>query len=67
MGSDLTSGKYLWGDGSVAAIARTINSGVPKAKEHEGIMPPMGGARLSPADVTALAQYVWALGHKTTQ
>ena len=67
VGSDLTSGKYLWGDGSVAAIARTINSGVPKAKEHEGIMPPMGGARLSPADVTALAQYVWALGHKTTQ
>ncbi len=67
VGSDLTSGRYLWGDGSVAAIAHTINTGVPKAKEHEGIMPPMGGAHLSPADVTALAQYVWALGHSTTQ
>jgi hypothetical protein len=35
---------------------------VPKAKEHEGVMPPMGGARLSSADVTALAQYVWHWG-----
>ena len=67
VGSDLTSGKWLWGDGSVAAITRTIDSGVPKAKEHSGAMPPMGGAQLSQADVAAVADYVWALGHQTTQ
>ena len=67
VGSDLTSGKWLWGDGSVAAITRTIDSGVPKAKEHSGAMPPKGGAQLSQADVTAVADYVWALGHQSTQ
>jgi mono/diheme cytochrome c family protein len=67
VGSDLTSGKWLWGDGSVAAITRTIDSGVPKAKEHSGAMPPMGGAQLSQADVAAVADYVWALGHQSTQ
>ena len=67
VGSDLTSGKWLWGDGSVAAITRTIDSGVPKAKEHSGAMPPKGGAQLSQADVAAVADYVWALGHQSTQ
>jgi glucose/arabinose dehydrogenase len=67
VGSDLTSGKWLWGDGSVAAITRTIDSGVPKAKEHSGAMPPKGGAQLSQADVAAVADYVWAIGHRSTQ
>ena len=67
VGSDLTSGKWLWGDGSVAAITRTIDSGVPKAKEHSGAMPPKGGAQLSQADVAAVADYVWAIGHRTAQ
>ncbi|MGC1413246.1 MAG: PQQ-dependent sugar dehydrogenase [Acetobacteraceae bacterium] len=67
VGSDLTSGKWLWGDGSVAAITQTIDSGVPKAKEHAGAMPPKGGAELSQADVAAVADYVWALGHQSTQ
>jgi glucose/arabinose dehydrogenase/mono/diheme cytochrome c family protein len=67
VGSDLTTGKYLWGDGSVDAITQTIEHGVPKAKEHTGAMPPKGGANLSQADVTAVADYVWALGHRTTQ
>ena len=63
LGSDLTSGKWLWGDGSVQAIERTITEGVPKPKEHEGVMPPMGGAQLSQADLAAVADYVWAIGH----
>jgi cytochrome c5 len=67
VGSDLTSGKYLWGDGSVQAIAHTIDSGVAKGKEHSGAMPPKGGAELSQADVAALADYVWAIGHRTAQ
>ena len=44
LGSDLTKGKWLWGDGSLAAFARTITQGVPRPKEHTGVMPPMGGA-----------------------
>jgi glucose/arabinose dehydrogenase/mono/diheme cytochrome c family protein len=67
VGSDLTTGKWLWGDGSVAAITHTIDNGVPKAKEHSGGMPPKGGAELSQADVAAVADYVWALGHRSAQ
>jgi hypothetical protein len=26
-------------------------------------MPPMGGADLSPSDVSAVAAYIWALSH----
>jgi glucose/arabinose dehydrogenase len=66
VGSDLTSGKWLWGDGSVQAITQTIDNGVPKAKEHSGAMPPKGGAELSQADVAAVADYVWAIGHAQT-
>jgi len=63
-GSDLTSGKWLWGDGSVQAITQTIAEGVPQPKDHTGVMPPMGGARLSQTDLTAVADYVWAIGHR---
>jgi glucose/arabinose dehydrogenase/mono/diheme cytochrome c family protein len=63
VGADLASGDWLWGDGSVAAIAATIRQGVPVSKRAFGVMPPMGGANLSPTDVTAVAAYVWALGH----
>ncbi len=64
MGSNLTSGKWLWGNGSVQAITRTIVHGVPKPKNHTGAMPPMGGAPLSQADLAAVADYVWAIGHQ---
>jgi glucose/arabinose dehydrogenase/mono/diheme cytochrome c family protein len=61
----LTSGKWLWGDGSLASIARTVNDGVPNPKDYRSPMPPKGGAQLSGADVDAVAAYVWALGHQT--
>jgi glucose/arabinose dehydrogenase/mono/diheme cytochrome c family protein len=61
----LTSGKWLWGDGSLASIARTVNDGVPNPKDYRSPMPPKGGAQLSSADVDAVAAYVWALGHQT--
>jgi mono/diheme cytochrome c family protein len=64
LGPDLTSGHWLWGDGSVAAIAHTITVGVPKPKAYGEPMPPMGGAQLPPAQLSALAAYVWALGHR---
>jgi mono/diheme cytochrome c family protein len=65
LGPDLTSGKWLWGDGSLPAITQTITDGVPNPKDYTAAMPPMGGARLSPAEVSAMAAYVWALGHRS--
>jgi glucose/arabinose dehydrogenase/mono/diheme cytochrome c family protein len=62
-GPDLTSGKWLWGDGSLAAIKKTIADGVLQPKKYGAPMPPMGGAQLSPAELSAVAAYVWALGH----
>jgi glucose/arabinose dehydrogenase/mono/diheme cytochrome c family protein len=61
---DLTTGKWLWGDGSLAAITRTIASGVSNPKNYRSAMPPMGGAELSHTDLKAVAAYVWALGHQ---
>ena len=63
LGPDLTSGRWLWGDGSLYAIANTIARGVPAPKEHTGVMPPMGGAQLTRAQVRAAAAYVYALSH----
>lgn len=67
VGSNLTDGKWLWGNGSVQAITRTIVHGVPKPKNHTGAMPPMGGVKLSQADLGAVADYVWAIGHPKVQ
>jgi mono/diheme cytochrome c family protein len=64
LGPDLTKGKWLWGDGSLAAIAQTITQGVANPKEHTGVMPPMGGAQLSPSEVSALAAYIAALNQR---
>jgi glucose/arabinose dehydrogenase len=64
-GPDLTSGKWLWGDGSLASIAHTITVGVPHPKEYGAPMPPMGGAQLSPSEVSAVAAYIWALSHRS--
>ena len=62
-GSDLTSGTFLWGDGSLPSIAHTIAVGVPHPKTHTGLMPPMGGVRLSRAQIADVAAYVWAIAH----
>jgi glucose/arabinose dehydrogenase/mono/diheme cytochrome c family protein len=63
LGPNLTSGKWLWGDGSPAAIAHTITLGVPQPKEYGSPMPPMGGAELSASQVSAVAAYIWTLSH----
>jgi glucose/arabinose dehydrogenase/mono/diheme cytochrome c family protein len=63
----LTSGKWLWGDGSLASIMKTINDGVPNPKDYRSPMPPKGGAQLSSSDVSAVAAYVWALGHQAAR
>ena len=63
VGADLTSGTWLWGDGSLAAITETIKNGVLEPKQHPGAMPPMGGVELSDENLKAVAAYVWSLGH----
>jgi len=63
MGPDLTSGSWLWGDGSLKSIKTTIEKGVTTPKKFGGAMPPMGGAQLSPKEVAAVSAYVWAVGH----
>jgi glucose/arabinose dehydrogenase/mono/diheme cytochrome c family protein len=65
LGPDLTSGTWLWGDGSLQSITQIITDGVPNPKEYRAAMPAMGGAQLSPAEVSAVAAYVWALSHRS--
>lgn len=63
VGPSLRSGKWLWGDGSLGSIARTIDEGVPRPKVYRDPMPPLGGADLSHSEAVAVAAYVWAIGH----
>ena len=65
LGPDLTSGKWLWSDGSYAAIAKTITDGVPQPKLYRAPMPPMGGAALTTEQVNAVAAYIWSLSHRS--
>jgi mono/diheme cytochrome c family protein len=58
------SKKWLWSDGSYAGIAKTITEGVPQPEEYRSPMPPMGGAQLTPDQVSALAAYVWSFIRK---
>lgn len=67
VGSDLTSGNWLWGDGSVAAIRATIEKGVPAPRQSIAGMPARGGAPLSDEDLDAVAAYVWALANRPRQ
>jgi mono/diheme cytochrome c family protein len=64
VGADLTAGTWLWSDGSVAGLSKTISAGVAKPKAHGGAMPPMGGTPLKPAELKAVSVYVWGLGHR---
>ena len=64
LGPDLTGGRWLWGDGSLQSIRKTIAHGVPQPKNYRNAMPPMGGAQLSPSQVSAVAAYIWAVSHR---
>jgi glucose/arabinose dehydrogenase/mono/diheme cytochrome c family protein len=66
LGPDLTGKKWLWSDGSYAGIAKTITEGVSQPKQYRSPMPPMGGAQLTADQVSALAAFVWSLGHRAT-
>jgi glucose/arabinose dehydrogenase len=63
LGPALTSGKWLWSNGSYQGIASTIATGVAQPKQFRAPMPAMGGAQLSSDQLFAVAAYVWALSH----
>ena len=65
LGPNLTSGKQLWGDGSLQSLAQIITNGVPNPKEYRAPMPPLSGGQLSPAEISAVAAYVWTLSHRS--
>src|SRR6202167_943454 len=67
LGPSLTSQEWLWSDGSFAGILKVIKDGVPQPKRFRSPMPPMGGAQLSDAQVSALAAYVWGLSHQPSK
>jgi mono/diheme cytochrome c family protein len=58
---DLTDQKWIHGDGSMAFLVAIIEKGVPKPKEAAAPMVPFGGAKLTPAQVRAVAAYVYSL------
>ena len=64
LGPDLTDTKWLWSDGSFAGIVKTITRGVAQPKQYRSPMPPMGGAVLTPDQVSAVAAYIWGLSHR---
>jgi len=64
LGPNLTDGTWLWGDGSLAAITKTIKDGVPEPKDFRSPMPPLGGTPLTPDQLAAVAAYVWTLSRK---
>jgi mono/diheme cytochrome c family protein len=55
-GNDLTLGMWIWGDGSLSAIKKTLAHNMKMAPKMDG--------DLAPADVDAVAAYVWAIGHQ---
>jgi mono/diheme cytochrome c family protein len=67
VGPDLTSGKWLQGDGSYASLITIIEAGVPRPKAAPGPMPPLGGSKLGPAEVRAVAAYVFSLSRAKTR
>lgn len=60
---DLTDAEWIAFDQppTVAQLETLIREGVPKPTRHPAPMPPMGGARLSPEEVTQVARYVLGL------
>ncbi len=63
LGPDMTKNTWLWSDGSLAGISKTIMEGVKAPKQYRAPMPAMGGTQLTPAQVEAVAAYVWSLSH----
>jgi glucose/arabinose dehydrogenase len=63
LGPDLTDETWLWGDDSYPAIKKTIAEGVSQPKQYRAPMPAMGGAELTPEQLSAVAAFVWSMSH----
>jgi glucose/arabinose dehydrogenase/mono/diheme cytochrome c family protein len=63
LGPNLTGKKWLWSDGSYTGIKKTITEGVSQPKNYRSPMPAMGGAQLTADQVSAVAAFVWRMGH----
>jgi glucose/arabinose dehydrogenase/mono/diheme cytochrome c family protein len=66
VGAKLTSGPWLWSDGSLDGIERTITQGVAQPKQVGGAMPPMGGTRLTQDQAKVVAAYVYTISRQKT-
>jgi glucose/arabinose dehydrogenase/mono/diheme cytochrome c family protein len=66
LGPSLIGNKWLWSDGSYGGIKKAIIDGVSQPKKYRSPMPPLGGAQLTPDQVSAVAAYVWSLGHQAS-
>lgn len=64
VGPALSGGRWLWSDGSLEGLARTVSEGVARPRRYPAPMPPKGGAELGEGDVKAVAAYVWGIGHR---
>jgi len=63
VGPRLVNRQWQWSHGDAAGIRATIIAGVAHPKRFSAPMPAYGGAPLNPAQTSALAAYVWSIGH----
>jgi mono/diheme cytochrome c family protein len=61
---NLTDAPWLDIDGSYAAIAGLVRTGVAKPRQYATPMPALGGAALSGSQVCAVAAYLYSLTHR---
>ncbi|HKW63068.1 MAG TPA: c-type cytochrome [Candidatus Acidoferrum sp.] len=66
LGPALTGKEWLWSDGSLAGITKTIVEGVSQPKKYRSPMPPKGGAQLTPDQLSAVSAYVWSISHQAS-
>jgi mono/diheme cytochrome c family protein len=64
IGPNLRNGEWIHVDGSVDEIARIITAGVAQAVQYPGMMPPLGGAQITPEQVRQIATYLYALNYR---
>jgi glucose/arabinose dehydrogenase/mono/diheme cytochrome c family protein len=67
VGADLATGAWLWSDGSLQGIGKTITEGVAHPKQVGGAMPPYGGTPLEPDELKAVAAYVYTISRQKTK
>ena len=61
---DLTDGTWLHGDGGVQFLSRIVKTGVAQPRQSATAMPPMGGAKLTDAQLNAVAAYIASLNRR---